>query len=64
MPVQGAESPHPESTARAICDFCDARSNASLADAALHDRSIKSSGEPTANCAADIDIISIHMRSM
>jgi hypothetical protein len=67
MPVQGVESPHPESTARAICEFCDARSNASLADAALHDWSMKSSGElrfVMANAAADIGIISIHMRNM
>jgi hypothetical protein len=41
MPVQGAESPHLESTARIICEFCDARSEASLADATLPDQSIK-----------------------
>jgi hypothetical protein len=67
MPVQGAESPHPESTARVICEFCEARSNASLADAALHDRTIESSEElrfVTANRANDADIISIHVRSM
>src|SRR5260370_5994537 len=55
------------STARAICEFCDARSNVSLADAALHDRTIESSEElrfVTANRTTDADIISIHVRSM
>jgi hypothetical protein len=67
MPAQGVESPHPESTARTICEFCDARSNVSLADGALHDRSSKISGEirfATASGAADLNIISLHMRNM
>jgi hypothetical protein len=67
MPVQGVESPHPELTAREICEFCDARSSVSLTDAALHDRTIESSEEHmfvTANRATDADIISIHMRNM
>jgi hypothetical protein len=58
MPVQGVESPYPESTARAICEFCGARSNVSLADAALHDRTIESSEElrfVMANRATDSD---------
>jgi hypothetical protein len=65
--VQGEESPHPESTAREICELCDARSSVSLTDAALHDRTIESSEElrfVTANRATDADIISIHVRSM
>jgi hypothetical protein len=67
MPVQGVESPYPESTARVISEFCDARSNFSLADAAQHDRTIESSEElrfVTANRATDADIFSIHVRSM
>ena len=67
MPVQGVESPYPESTARVISEFCDARSNFSLADAAQHDRTIESFEElrfVTANRATDADIISIHVRSM
>ena len=66
MPVQGVESPYPESTARVISEFCDARSNFSLAEAAQHDRTIESLEElrfVTANRATD-DIISIHARSM
>jgi hypothetical protein len=67
MPVQGAESPHRESTAREICEPCDAPSSVWLADAALHDRTIESSEElrfVTANRAIDADVISIHVRSM
>jgi hypothetical protein len=64
MPVQGAESPHPESTARAICEFCDARSNASLTDAELPIESSEEFRFVTANRATDADIISIHVRSM
>jgi hypothetical protein len=37
MPVKGVESPHPESGAREICEFCDARSDASLANATPRD---------------------------
>jgi hypothetical protein len=67
MLVQGEESRHLESTAREICELCDARSSVSLTDAALHDRTIKSSEEfwfVTANRATDADIISMHVRSM
>jgi hypothetical protein len=67
MPVQGEESLHPESTAREICELCDARLAVPLTDAALHERTIKSSEElrfVTANRATDADAISIHVRSM
>jgi hypothetical protein len=64
MPVQGVESPHPESTARAILVFREARSNASLTETAQHDRSIKLAGELMANRTTDIDFISSHMRSV
>jgi len=56
--------PGPRMTPRRIGG---ARSNASLADAVLHHCSTKSSGElkfVMANAAADIGIISIHMRKM
>jgi hypothetical protein len=67
MPVQDEESPHPESTAREICELCDARSSVSLTDAALHHPTIKRSGKlkfVMVNYATDADIISIHVRSM
>jgi hypothetical protein len=64
MPAQGVESPHSESTARAIFVFREPRSNASLTKAAKHDRSIKFEGELMANRTTDIDFISSHMRSV
>jgi hypothetical protein len=64
MPAQGEESPHPESSARAIFVFCEARSNAPLMGAARDDRSIKLARELMANRTTDIDFISSHMRSV
>jgi hypothetical protein len=64
MPAQGEESPHPESSARAIFVFCEARSNAPLMGAAQDDRSIKLAGDLMANRRTGIDSIFSHMRSV
>ena len=61
--VQGIESPHPDSTARAICGVCDARLRGSLADEVLLNASIKSWGElsdQTAETLTELGINSIH----
>ena len=65
--VLGVESPHPESTARAISEVCDARLSGSLADEALLNASIRSSGElgdPTAKTISDLRINSVHTWSV
>jgi hypothetical protein len=65
--VLGVESPHPESTARAIAEVCDARLSGSLADEALLNASIRSSGElgdPTAKTISDLRINSVHTWSV
>jgi hypothetical protein len=65
--VLGVESPHPESTARAISEVRDARLSGSLADEALLNASIRSSGElgdPTAKTISDLRINSVHTWSV
>jgi hypothetical protein len=64
MPVQGVESPHPESTARAILVFREARSDASLTETAQHDRLTRLTRVLITNRTTDIDLISSHTRSV